>query len=84
MTLAALTDVQCPPSNGQSACQLKVQRGTIYSVLVRAAPGPAAAAALARQVSRFPQFAGLSQARYVGWSRRVVLIMKVPLRQASG
>jgi hypothetical protein len=24
------------------------------------------------------------EARYVGWSRRVVLIMKVPLRQASG
>jgi ABC-type lipoprotein release transport system permease subunit len=60
-TLGALTDMQCPPSDGQSACQRKVQRGTVYSVLARATPGPAAAAALARQVSKYSQLAGWSQ-----------------------
>ena len=61
ITLSALTNTQCPPGPGRPACQRHVQRGTIYSVLARAAPGPAAAAALARHVSKYPQFAGQEQ-----------------------
>jgi ABC-type antimicrobial peptide transport system permease subunit len=38
-----------------------VQQGTIYDVLARAAPGPAAAAALARHVSKYRQFTGAVQ-----------------------
>ena len=40
------------PGSGRLACLRQAQQGTIYSVLVRAAPGPAGAAALARYVSR--------------------------------
>jgi hypothetical protein len=57
MTQSALTDLQCPSVTGRPACQRNVQRGTIYSVLARAAPGPAAAAALARHVRKYSQFA---------------------------
>ena len=39
MTSSALTDTQCPPGAGRHACQRNVQRGTIYSLLARAAPG---------------------------------------------
>jgi len=56
MTLSALTDLQCPPGADMTACQRNVQRGTIYSVLARAAPGPHAAAALARHVSKYRSF----------------------------
>jgi FtsX-like permease family len=59
MTISALTDMQCP--HGETACRRTVQRGTIYMVLARAAPGPAAAAALARHVSQYPEFAGTPQ-----------------------
>ena len=58
MTVSALTDVQCPPGAGRQACQRKAQRGAIHHVLARAAPGPAAAAALARHVSKYRQFVG--------------------------
>jgi ABC-type lipoprotein release transport system permease subunit len=61
MTSSALTDTQCPPGAGRHACQRKAQRGAIYHVLVRAAPGPAAATALARHVSRYRQFTGAAQ-----------------------
>jgi hypothetical protein len=61
MTSSALTDAQCPPGAGRHACQRKAQRGTIYHLLARAAPGPAATAALARQVSRYRQFTGAAQ-----------------------
>jgi ABC-type lipoprotein release transport system permease subunit len=61
MTVSALTDVQCPPGVGRHACQRKVQQGAIYHVLARAAPGPAAAAALARHVSTYRQFSGSAQ-----------------------
>ena len=61
MTQSALTDLQCPSAAGGPACQRNVQRGTLYSVLARAAPGPAAAAALARHVSKYAQFAGSTQ-----------------------
>jgi hypothetical protein len=56
MTLSALTDLQCPPGANMTACQRNVQRGTIYSVLARAAPGPQPAAALARHVSKYRSF----------------------------
>jgi hypothetical protein len=61
ITSSALTDAQCPPGTGRQACQRKVQQGAIYYVLARAAPGRAAAAALTRHVSKYPQFAGLAQ-----------------------
>jgi hypothetical protein len=61
MTLSALTDVQCPPGTAQAACRRTVQQGTIYSVLARAAPGPAAAAALGRHVRAYPQFGASTQ-----------------------
>ncbi len=43
-------------TGGLAACQRNVQRGTIYSVLARAAPGPHAATALARHVSKYRSF----------------------------
>ena len=52
---------KCPPGTGRQACQRKVQQGAIYHVLARAAPGQAAAAALARHVSKYRQFAGSAQ-----------------------
>ena len=61
MTLNALTDAQCPPGAAQAACQGRVQQGTAYSLLARAAPGPAAAAALTRHVRAYPQFSASSQ-----------------------
>ena len=61
MTLSALTDTQCPPGAGRQACQRNVQQGAIYHVLVRAAPGPAAAAALARHVTKYREFTGAAQ-----------------------
>jgi hypothetical protein len=61
MTLNALTDAQCPPDAARAACQGRVQQGTAYSLLARAAPGPAAAAALTRHVRAYPQFSASSQ-----------------------
>ena len=61
MTLSALTDAQCPPPAARAACQGRVQQDTAYSLLARAAPGPAAAAALARHVRAYPQFSASSQ-----------------------
>ena len=61
MTLSALTDTQCPPGAARAACQGRVLQGTTYSLLARAAPGPAAAAALARHVRAYPQFSASSQ-----------------------
>jgi ABC-type lipoprotein release transport system permease subunit len=61
ITSSALTDAQCPPGTGRRACQRNVQRGAINYVLARAAPGPAAAAALARHVSKYSQFTGADQ-----------------------
>ncbi len=53
MTVSALANAQCPPRDGQSVCKRKAQRGIIYSVLVRSAPGPAGTAALARHTSKY-------------------------------
>jgi hypothetical protein len=56
MTLSALADTQCERGGGQLACQRQVRSGAIYSVLARSAPGPAAAAALARHVRAYRSY----------------------------
>ncbi len=61
MTLDALTDLQCPPGAGRHACQRDERQANIYTVLASAAPGPAAAAALARHVGKYHDFVGLAQ-----------------------
>ena len=53
-----------------TACQRNVQRGTIYYVLARAAPGPHAAAALARHVSKYREFRAQVKSR-PNWSTSV-------------
>jgi len=53
MTVRALINAQCPPGDGQSACQRKARKGLIYSVLAQSAPGPAGTAALARYTSKY-------------------------------
>ncbi|HYB88918.1 MAG TPA: ABC transporter permease [Streptosporangiaceae bacterium] len=57
MTVGALIDAQCPPGPGQLACQRAARRGVVWDVLVRSAPGPAGAAALARHVRAYHQYA---------------------------
>jgi|GEM_PF-622767 len=59
ITSRALIDAQCRPGAAWQACQRNVQRGAIYHVLARAAPG--SAAALARHVSTYRQFTGSAQ-----------------------
>jgi ABC-type lipoprotein release transport system permease subunit len=54
MTTSAFVDAQCPPGAGQAACQRSVRRGMATVVLVRAAPGPAGQAALARHIREYP------------------------------
>ena len=56
MQLSALTGLQCPPGAGQRSCQHDEQQANIYMVLARAAPGPAATAALARHVGKYREF----------------------------
>jgi ABC-type lipoprotein release transport system permease subunit len=53
MTTAGFTSAQCPPGSGQAACQRAVTRGLARVVLVRAVPGPAGRAALARHVRQY-------------------------------
>ena len=54
MTTSAFIHAQCPPGPGQPACQRSVRRGIATVVLVRAAPGPAGRAALARHIRQYP------------------------------
>ena len=51
MTTAAYTSLVCPPAPGQAQCRATIARSGEL-VLVRAAPGPAGAAALARHIAR--------------------------------
>jgi ABC-type lipoprotein release transport system permease subunit len=51
MTTAAYSSLVCPPSPGQARCRAAVTNSAEL-VLVRAAPGPAGAAALAKHVAR--------------------------------
>jgi hypothetical protein len=53
MTISAFVGAQCPPGPGQPACQRAARRGLGTVVFVRAAPGPAGSAALARYVHRY-------------------------------
>jgi ABC-type lipoprotein release transport system permease subunit len=53
MTTTGFTSAQCPPGSGQAACQRAVNRGLARVVLVRAAPGPAGSAALARHIGQY-------------------------------
>jgi hypothetical protein len=50
MTTAGYASLVCPPSPGQARCRA-ILKGSAGLLLVHAAPGPAAAAALARQVA---------------------------------
>jgi hypothetical protein len=53
MTTRAFTSSQCPPGSGQAACQRAVSHGLATVVLVRAAPGQAGSAALARHIRQY-------------------------------
>jgi hypothetical protein len=55
VTLAGLARAQCP-AGGRADCAAKARQGASYALLVRLAPGPAGAAALARYRSKYPQF----------------------------
>src|SRR6266700_2064687 len=52
VTLAGLARAQCPAGPGRSDCAAKGAQGAFYALLVRSAPGPAGAAALARYTSK--------------------------------
>jgi hypothetical protein len=54
MTTSAFVGAQCPAGPQQSACRKAVQDGLSTVVLVRAAPGAAGNAALARHIARYP------------------------------
>jgi ABC-type lipoprotein release transport system permease subunit len=54
MTTSAFIGAQCPPGPGQPACQRAARHGMATVVLVRAAPGPAGNAALARHIRKYP------------------------------
>ncbi len=56
VTLAGLARAQCPAGGGQADCAAKGLQGAFYALLVRSAPGPAGAAALAMYRSKYPQF----------------------------
>ncbi len=54
MTTSAFVHAQCPAGPGQPACQRTVRRGMATVVLVRAAPGSAGQASLARHIRQYP------------------------------
>jgi hypothetical protein len=54
MTTSAFVSAQCPAGPKQPACQHSVTDGLSTVVLVRAAPGAAGSAALARHIARYP------------------------------
>ena len=57
MTVSALIHAQCPPANARPGCQQAGRRGIVWSVLAQSVPGPAGAAALARQIHHFSAYA---------------------------
>jgi ABC-type lipoprotein release transport system permease subunit len=61
MTASALADLQCPPGPGRARCQALSQQGSITHVLIRQAPGPAGAAALARMVGTYRSYVNFSE-----------------------
>jgi hypothetical protein len=56
LTLSGLTSAVCPAGTGQPACAAALRRG-LLQILVRAAPGKAGAAALARYIRAYPGLA---------------------------
>jgi ABC-type lipoprotein release transport system permease subunit len=54
MTTSAFVSAQCPAGPGQHACERSVRQGLGTVVLVRAAPGAAGGAALARHTGKYP------------------------------
>ena len=54
MTTSAFVSAQCPAGPKRSACQRSVKNGLSTVVLVRAAPGAAGSAALARHTGKYP------------------------------
>ena len=55
ITTSAFIGAQCPPGGGHSACANAVRKGmAAAAVLVRAAPGAAGSAALARHIRKYP------------------------------
>jgi ABC-type lipoprotein release transport system permease subunit len=54
MTTSAFVTAQCPPGAAQAVCQRSVRHDMPTVVLVRAAPGPAGQAALARHIRQYP------------------------------
>jgi FtsX-like permease family len=57
MTVSALIHAQCPAGNGRRGCESAARQDIVWSVLVRSVPGPAGAAALARQIHHFSAYA---------------------------
>jgi FtsX-like permease family protein len=53
LTTGAFIGAQCPPGHGQSTCQRAARHGMAAVVLVRAAPGLAGSAALARHIRQY-------------------------------
>jgi hypothetical protein len=56
LTMAGLARAQCPSAARRAPCLARAADGAIFSVLVRSAPGPAGAAALARYTSKYRAF----------------------------
>jgi ABC-type lipoprotein release transport system permease subunit len=54
LTLAGYDAALCPPGPGAAACRRTAERGLGSAILLRAAGGPAGAAALARHIHRHP------------------------------
>ena len=54
MTTSAFISAQCPAGPRQAACQSSARAGLSTQVLVRAAPGAAGQAALARHTGKYP------------------------------
>jgi ABC-type lipoprotein release transport system permease subunit len=54
LTLAGYDGALCPPGPGAAACRHTAERGLGSVILLRAADGPAGAAALARHIHRHP------------------------------
>jgi hypothetical protein len=55
MTTSAFVSAQCPAGPKQSSCQRSVRQGLGTMVLVRAVPGAAGSAALARHTGKYPK-----------------------------
>ena len=53
MTTRAFIGAQCPPGHARAACQRRARQGLATVALVRAAPGAAGDAALARHIRRY-------------------------------